>query len=616
MKIMTRNLCAITLVLLTICLCLPVLLALSGLPLEARAQSVATGRQIVTGPTALDRAVARLPADTTQQFDIRRIAITGNKVITTEKLLKDIPLIYDASGKGITKADSEDLYDLRPLLKIVEDPGPPRQVSARTIQGFTQYLLGVYQDKGYAGIRVYVPADALEAGGAIEQGVLPIKVIEAAVADVGIAAYDTSNEPVEETHLQLSALRRWSPVEPGRVANRKKLDDYINLLNLNPDRYVSATVSRAAEPNSLNIQYNLHEADPWHWFGQVDNSGTDEREWAPRFGLINTNFLGFDDTFTAIYQVSADSEWDENYALYGSYDFPLAGPKLRLNLYGGYSEYDVTSVSDLDFLGRGSFYGATLRYNVFQLDQWFFDVLGGVRQEESKITPSLFPEFLESEVTIDLYNVGAEVHHTDDMSDTSIGFGRLESIGGSDESEFGLARTNAEKYFTVYRTTARHSQYLDPQKVQRLTGTFRWIDSDERLHPAEMSVFGGMYTVRGYDEYEIIADGGLLTSLQYEFDLVRCEQSKQASTGQPRQQKEGLLRKVAPLVFFDYGLARIEDATPDEDTDRELCSWGGGLIVELGENFTGTVYYGYPLIATEQTNQGKGRVSAGFLLRW
>jgi hemolysin activation/secretion protein len=67
---------------------------------------------------------------------------------------------------------------------------------------------------------------------------------------------------------------------------------------------------------------------------------------------------------------------------------------------------------------------------------------------------------------------------------------------------------------------------------------------------------------------------------------------------------------------LDYGQARIKDATAAEDTDQELASWGGGFILELGDNFTGTVYYGYPLIATDDTRSGKGRVHAGFLLRW
>ena len=63
---------------------------------------------------------------------------------------------------------------------------------------------------------------------------------------------------------------------------------------------------------------------------------------SPVFGLINTNLLGFDDKLTAIYQVPLESGWDDEYAIYGSYDFPIWGPKLRLNLYAGYNEFNIS----------------------------------------------------------------------------------------------------------------------------------------------------------------------------------------------------------------------------------------------------------------------------------
>lgn len=565
-----------------------------------------------------------LPEDTSPRFTVKEIRISGNTLLSTEELLKDIPPIYDASGKGLAQAEAIYIYDFRILSEIIKDPTTPRQISARTIRGFTQYLLSVYQRRNYAGIYVYVPSDALVAGKELEGGILPVKVIEAPVTDVTITYYNPEKELVEKGYLKSSVLQEWSPVKPGQVANRKELDDFVNLLNLNPDRYISPVISKGAEPNSLSLGYNVYESDPWHYFVQVDNSGTKERQWAPRSGLINTNLFGFDDKFTAIYQAPLESDWDENYAVYGSYDFPLMGPKLRLNLYGGYSEFDISSAGDIDFLGRGTFYGGTLRYNVMQLGDWFFDVTGTLSHEESKVTPSIFPEFLESDVDIDLLGYGTEIYRREDMFDTSFGFNAFHSIGGSDQSTFwdsatGTgARTNADRDFSIYTINARHSQYLDPDKVQRLSGTFNWITSDERLVPVRMTTFGGMYSVRGYDEYEIVADGGILTSFQYEFDLVKYNRSKEASEGElpDEEARKPYLRKLAPLVFFDYGLAKMKDAVPGEHKDQELSSLGIGTILELGDNFTGAVYYGYPLIPTDDTRSGKGRLNVGLMMRW
>jgi len=561
-----------------------------------------------------------LPEDSSLRLAVKEVRISGNTLISTDKLLKNIPAVYNVSDKPLFEAESDYLFDFRVLQDIVEQPGQPRVVSKRTIQGFTQYLLSVYQDKNYGGIYVYVPSEAFKEDRKLQDDILLVRVLEASVSKVAITHYNPENEEVEKGYLRDSAVKAWSPVKTGDVANRKELDNFVNLLNLNPDRYVSAVVSKGIEPNSIAVGYNIYEANPWHWFLQIDNSGTKDRQWTPRVGLINTNLLGIDDTFTVMYQAPWpwESDVDENYSLYGSYDFPLLGPRLRLNLFGGYSEFDISGGGGIDFLGNGEFYGGTLRYNVFQKNKWFFDVTGTLSHEESKVTPSLFPEFLGTDIEMDLWGYGIDIHHHDDMSDTSLTFNRVDSFGGSDADEFMLARTNADRNFSILTTTANHSQYLDEDKIQRLSGSFRWITSDERLIPAKMTAFGGMYTVRGYDEYEIVADGGILASAQYEFDLVASENSQDIYETESEQisEKKPFLRKLAPLTFLDYGLAKMEDALTTEHEDQELCSVGVGMLVELGDNFSGAVYYGYPLIATENTRTGKGRLNVGLMMRW
>jgi hemolysin activation/secretion protein len=567
-------------------------------------------------------AKLELPEDTTSTLTVRALRISGNSLISTAELFKDMPLIYNASDKPLHEAESTDLFDLRILHDIIIRPGEPRQVSTRTIQGFTQYLLSVYQDKNYAGIYVYVPSEALKEGRRLEDEILPINVLEASVSKVTTTYYNPANEKVEKGFLSSSAVIDWSPAKVEEPASQKELDDFVNLLNLNPDRYVSAIVSQGAEPNSIAVGYNIYEANPWHWFIQVDNSGTEEREWNPRVGVINTNLLGIDDTFTAIYQAPWDSTLKENYGVFGSYDLPLLGPWLRLNLYGGYSEYDISpEAGPFDFLGRGTFYGGILRYNVFQDDGWFFDIKGSLEHTDSKVNT----EFEEipvqgSDVRFWLWGGGVDLHRSDDISQTSFRFDRYESLGGqSGAYEFNLARENAETDFAIYTASAAHSQYLDSNKVERLSGSFRYITSDGRLVPAKMTSFGGMYTVRGYDEYEAVADGGILASVQYEFDLVKYEESKNAGGNraeQQGQQENPFVRKLAPLVFFDYGRAKVIDPVGTDSGHEELFSIGGGGIVELGDNFSGVVYYGCPLNATDNTRKYKGRVNVGLMLRW
>jgi hemolysin activation/secretion protein len=197
------------------------------------------------------------------------------------------------------------------------------------------------------------------------------------------------------------------------------------------------------------------------------------------------------------------------------------------------------------------------------------------------------------------------------MSSSAVVFNRVESMARTDLVEFTRARTNADPEFSIYTTAANHSQYLDQNKVQQLRGTARWIEPTERLVPAKMTSFGGMYSVRGYDEYEIVADGGILASIQYEYDLVRHGQAAETETVIHED-----LRKLAPLAFFDYGRTRMKDPVATERKHETLYSAGVGLAFEVGNNFSGAIYYGYPLRATDDTRRGKGRLSASAMLRW
>jgi len=567
-----------------------------------------------------------LPEDTSPRLIVRELLISGNTLISTEELLEGMPLVYNASDKPLLKAESQYLYDLRVIHDIISQPSLPRMISSRTIQGLTQYILSVYEDNHYAGIYVYVPEASIKDGVELVNELLFIKILESPITESKIEYYDADQNKVEKGYLRRSTIEEWSPLKMGELANRKALDDFVNLLNLNPDRYVAAIVSRGTEPNTLALGYNVYETDPWHYFIQLDNSGTKDRQWSPRIGLINTNLLGIDDGFTAVYQAAPDSI-DDNYSLFGSYDFPLMGPRLRLQLYGGYSEFDIVPEAGLfNFLGSGSFYGGVLRYNVFQTNGWFFDVTGSLSHERSKITPSVFPEYLRSDVKMDLWGVGVDIHCLNDMSSTSFTFNRVESMGGSDLADFTDARPGSDPDFSIYNISAHHNRYLDQNKVQQLRGSFRYIRSNERLVPAKMTTFGGMYSVRGYDEYEIVADGGVLASAQYEFDLVKYKQSRQIDesnrstslgTGPDEVESKRLqLKKLAPLAFIDFGRARIEDSTDYEKGHETLLSMGIGTVLELGDNFSAGVYYGYPLKATDDTRRGKGRLNVNLILRW
>ncbi|MHC4288530.1 MAG: hypothetical protein ACYSSK_00470 [Planctomycetota bacterium] len=109
-------------------------------------------------PVPLEVAVENLPEDTTPRYSLSQIIFSGNTLFSDEQLLSNVPDLFNASRVAVVEPDN--LYDLRPVKAIVAEPNAIQEVSARTIQGFTQYILSIYQKKHYAGIYVYLPGEA------------------------------------------------------------------------------------------------------------------------------------------------------------------------------------------------------------------------------------------------------------------------------------------------------------------------------------------------------------------------------------------------------------------------------------------------------------------------
>jgi hemolysin activation/secretion protein len=554
--------------------------------------------------------------DTSPKLVVKEIKIGGNTLISTADLLANMPAVYGAANPKSNSGEKE-IYDFRILHEIILDPGQEREVSKNTVQGFTRYILSKYQKKKYAGIYVYVNAKAVKGIAELEDGILPIEIIEGKVEKVTIDRYDFDRQKTEKKVLKDSVLKSWSPAKEGQTIKKKELDDFVRLLNLNPDRYVSAVIARGDKPDTLSLGYDVYEANPWHWYAQTDNSGIDKRQWNPRVGVTNTNLTGRDDRASLMYQAAPDG-LEKNYALFGNYEFPFLTPRLRLGFYAGYSQYQITpeTGAGINFRGNGSFYGSTLRYNVFQINDWFFDLLGSLSQERSKVTPSLG---IAADVDVNLWGTGAELHRSSNMSDTSFSFNRFKSMGGSDEEDFTKARLDTDPDFSIYTLSAAHRQFLNESKIHELRGSFRSITSDQRLIPAKMTAFGGLYSVRGYKEDGIVADGGILASLQYRFDLTKYME-KGTSNGEEKSDVKKNEKiwppKVSLLTFTDYGQAKIKNPVPGETETQDLLGAGVGTAVELGEHVYGAAYYSLPLRNAGETEKGDGRWNFNFIYRW
>ena len=147
------------------------------------------------------------PEDTSSRFKIKQLRIRGNKLISTGELSSGMPLMHNVSSVSAEQAEPGDFYDLRVLHQIISDAGLPREVSRRTMHGLAQYLLSAYNDRGYAGVYVYISADAVSGNAVFKDNVLPIEIVEDVISEIIVTSYDQDRNKQKKGYLQSNIKR-------------------------------------------------------------------------------------------------------------------------------------------------------------------------------------------------------------------------------------------------------------------------------------------------------------------------------------------------------------------------------------------------------------------------
>jgi hemolysin activation/secretion protein len=150
--------------------------------------------------------------------------------------------------------------------------------------------------------------------------------------------------------------------------------------------------------------------------------------------------------------------------------------------------------------------------------------------------------------------------------------------------------------------------------------------TNDRLPPGFAYPIGGLYTVRGYPEALVSGDDVVVATAEYRFHLPRLLPAGPPSefferrfrlrpTPEGRRPDWGLILRA----FFDAGKTLRHGATKPEDSENSgetLVSAGFGFELDLRQNLTARIDWGWPLESTQEDVQaGDSRVHFLFRLR-
>lgn len=459
---------------------------------------------------------------------------------------------------------------------------------------------------------------------------------DAAIRTIGIGERVTEADAVNnKIH---DRIRRNSPVkgEAGAdLLNKGALDNYAFRLSRHPGRQVDIAVGAGPESGTAQIDYMVRENKPWSVYFQIGNTGTEStNEWRERFGFVHNQLTNEDDILSIDYVTAG---FDSSHSVQASYERPVFDlDRLRVKVFGGYNNWDASEVgvTQESFSGDGYNVGGQLSYNVYQWQQSFLDVFGGVKFAHYRVNNSTI--LLTSNAGFFLPYGGVSYERNTGTSSTRASVqieGNIASIGGT-PSEGSLeldaqGRGNTSDDFAILSWNVDHSMYLEPifdgknfrdgksTLAHEIYLSFRGQTSlGDRLTPNFQGVAGGFYTVRGYDESEAAGDDQLLFTAEYRLHIPRLfaiqDTAGRDIFGEPFRwsPQEAYGSTDWDLIFrgfVDIGWTGLADKLSFE-SDKTLVGPGIGLELQYRRNINLRVDWGIAANDTPRTDAGESRV--------
>ena len=481
------------------------------------------------------------PIPSVVRFRAREIIFDGNTVFPDEQLSQVVTPFLD---RPLT---TEDLEEIR--------------------QAITVY----YVNAGYINSGAVLPDQR------ITEGRVKYKIIEGRLSKLDVTGTD---------HLRPSFIEDRFDSFLDRPLNVAELREKVELIRQNPNvARIHASLNPGDELGTSVLSLDVAETDP------INLSLTFSNDSAPSVGAENlsmlfshTNLTGRGDLLSIRYGITQDGWQDMNYAGLDDVDINYVLP---------ITSEDTTLIAGY---GRSSSQIVEEPFDRFGIESEMQSVVLGLRHPfyrdvNSEFAMSIMASHVRLRSTVDgqPQPISPGSSREGENRVTSIRFGQewitrnesqvlaLSSTVSFGIDAFGSTRDRSvdASGFTRWQGQATFIQRLfesENQLVARIDGQV----ADQPMVAGEQFVIGGMHSVRGYRENQVLRDMGVLGSLELRLPIWM--------DGQGRR-----IVQLMPFLQGGFG-SNVRGGRPDQ----LISSAGLGLAVNPIENLSILVYWGHP----------------------
>ncbi len=421
------------------------------------------------------------------------------------------------------------------------------------------------------------------------------KVITLKVTEMKVGRLRVKNS----RYFDLDKIKtRAASLQEGTVPNFNDVTKDITGLNQWPDRKVTPTLRAGVTPGTVDVDLNVEDTAPIHGSTEINNRQSPSTTPERFVGTVHYDNLwqeGHSLTFT--YQVAPERPSDaEVFSL--SYLARVPNVEwLSFLTYAVKSDSDVASIGGTNIVGPGQIVGERAVMTLPSLDHLFHTFQVGVDYKHFEQTVTLGSDGFSSPVTyvplVANYSATFQGEKSTTQFNASVTY-NMRPIS-SDAAAFDAKRFDALPGFTHFNADVSHTQEL-PEGFQ-LWGKVQGQVADGPLVSSEQLSLGGLDTVRGYLESEVLGDNGVVGNIELRTpnigQMLQSQLKDETGQGTPHFTTFNEWRFFA---FADAGHAVVLDPLPEQQSQYSLWSYGVGTRFKVFNYMNGMVALSVPMI--------------------
>ena len=457
-------------------------------------------------------------------------------------------------------------------LEALVAPFEGRSIATEELLELRDRLTRHYVDAGYINSGAVIPDQD------VADGVITVRIVEGVLDEVVVEGLQMLRPGFVEGRIRNGA---------GPVLNVERLQEELQLLLADPTiERLDARLGPGLERGTSRLEVDLVEAPRFTAAFELDNERSPSvGELRGELEVVARTVLGYGDPLVVRAGLTEGLRDVE-----AGYSVPLLPNDLRLRLFGEFNDAEVVEepFDALDIESESWTLEAGLRYPVIRsLDEQL--IVGADlarRHSETTILGEPFPSARdgENDVTV-LRLVGDWLLRGEDevrAFRSTLSFG-IDALGATTET----AGFEDDGEFLAWLAQAQYARRLSDAGHQVILRTDLQLAADPLLSLEQLAI-GGLDTVRGYRENELVRDNGVIASIEGRVPLLELPVPRVTGPN------DDPTLTLAPFLDVGHGWDDGEREASKRDSET-LASLGLGLLWSPTARVLTRFYYGYAL---------------------